>query len=201
MIKKLTGIILFALFSLRVYAHPTITQIINTNVTATVNITVKPGTISSTSINPSTGAFLSLLNPGFIVVSNQEIKMQMYSTLQNSLGQDVYGMFTSGGINYMLFGNIGNLSSSSRPSQSAIDNAKSASPTASLNANVIAYTMIPSIDNTGVVQFTTNHYDLNVKKNTTNITLNVGTAARNQTFSSHDMAGDYKSILRIDYLP
>lgn len=155
------------------------------------------GAVTTTTIAPATGNLTSELISKFKINVNtdcQELYLQGKTTGDSG---DVNALFKQGSQTYVVFSNT---ASGKLPTAAAIADCKTASPTATNNANAIAYPIASvSLDNGGTANYdnSKNQYNVDVNGGTTIATTTTGTTPYANTYSFQDNAGTYQAIMTL----
>lgn len=155
------------------------------------------GATTTTTIAPDTGNLAAPLVSKFkITLNTDEQDLYLQGNTTSSTGS-VNALFQQGGKTYVVFSNT---TSGKVPTQAAIADCKTASPTASNNANAIAYQITDiSVDNSGSSSYNNsqNQYILNVNAGVTTVITKAGTAPYTNTYSFQDYAGTYQAVMTL----
>ena len=155
------------------------------------------GAVTTTTITPDTGNLAAALVSKFKInlnTDNQDLYLQGKTT---GAAGDVNALFRQGSQTYVVFSNT---ASGKLPTAAAIADCKTASPTATNNANAIAYPIASvTLDNGGSANYdgTKNQYNIDVNGGTTIATTTTGTTPYNNTYSFQDNAGTYQAIMTL----
>lgn len=155
------------------------------------------GAVTTTTIVPDTGNLTTALVSKFKVSLNtdsQELYLQ--GTTAGTTG-NTNALFRQGSQVYLVFSNT---TSGKLPTPAAIADCKTASPTASTNANAIAYPIASvSLNNGGNANYdnSKNQYKIDVNGGTTVATTTTGTVPYANTYSFQDNAGTYQAIMTL----
>lgn len=155
------------------------------------------GATTATTIAPDTGNLAAQLVSKFkITLNTDEQDLYLQGNTTSSTGS-VNALFQQGGKTYIVFSNT---ASGKVPTQAAIADCKTASPTASSNPNAIAYQIINvTLDNSGSSSYNNsqNQYILNVNAGVTSAVTTTGTTPYTNTYSFQDNAGTYQAIMTL----
>ena len=176
----------------------TATQILQCTLGTYLDITAQTsGAVTTTTITPDTGNLAAALVSKFKInlnTDNQDLYLQGKTT---GAAGDVNALFRQGSQTYVVFSNT---ASGKLPTAAAIADCKTASPTATNNANAIAYPIASvTLDNGGSANYdgTKNQYNIDVNGGTTIATTTTGTTPYNNTYSFQDNAGTYQAIMTL----
>lgn len=152
------------------------------------------GAVTTTTITPDTGNLTAALVSKFKINLNTD-SQDLY--LQGKTTGAVNALFRQGSQTYVVFSNT---ASGKVPTAAAIADCKTASPTATNNANAIAYPIASvTLDNGGSANYdgTKNQYNIDVNGGTTIATTTTGTTPYSNTYSFQDNAGTYQAIMTL----
>lgn len=176
----------------------TATQTLQCTLGTYLDITAQTsGAVTTTTITPDTGNLAAALVSKFKInlnTDNQDLYLQGKTT---GAAGDVNALFRQGSQTYVVFSNT---ASGKLPTAAAIADCKTASPTATNNANAIAYPIASvTLDNGGSANYdgTKNQYNIDVNGGTTIATTTTGTTPYNNTYSFQDNAGTYQAIMTL----
>ena len=154
------------------------------------------GAVTTTAIAPDTGNLNTALVSKFKINLNTDCQ-KLYLQGKTGAGGDVNALFRQGNQTYVVFSNT---ASGKVPTAAAIADCKTASPTATGNANAIAYPIASiTLDNGGRANYDNNknQYKLDVNAGTTIATTSTGTTPYANTYSFQDNAGTYQAIMTL----
>ncbi len=155
------------------------------------------GTTTTTTIAPATGNLAAPLVSQFKINLNTDSQDLYLQGKTTGAAGDVNALFKQGSQTYVVFSNT---ASGKVPTAAAIADCKTASPTATNNANAIAYPITSvSLDNGGSSNYddSKNQYNIDVNGGTTIATTTTGTTPYNNTYSFQDNAGTYQAIMTL----
>lgn len=154
------------------------------------------GAVTTTTITPDTGNLTAALVSKFKINLNTDTQDLYLQGKTTGTSGDVNALFKQGNQTYVVFSNT---ASGKVPIASAIADCKTASPTATNNANAIAYPIASvTLDNGGNVTYeNSNQYKLDVNAGTTIATTTTGTTPYANTYSFQDNAGTYQAIMTL----
>lgn len=200
--KKLAGLLILpAILGATNMSHAisnTASQTLQATLGTYLDITAQTtGAVLTTTIAPDTGNLTAALISKFQVNLNTD-SQQLYlqATTANSTG-NVNALFQQGNQVYVVFSNT---ATGKLPTAAAITDCKSAAPTATNNANAIAYPIASvSLSNTGTATYdaTKNQYNVTVNGGSTVARTTTGTAPYANTYSFADNAGTYQAIMTL----
>lgn len=155
------------------------------------------GAVTTTTIVPDTGNLTTALVSKFKINLNTDAQdLYLQGTTAGATG-NTNALFKQGSQIYVVFSNT---TSGKLPTAAAIADCKSVSPTATSNANAIAYPIESVIlDNNGSATYddSKNQYSIDVNGGTTIATTTTGTAPYANTYSFQDNAGTYQAIMTL----
>ncbi len=200
--KKIVGLLavctMFGTMNASFAISNTATQILQCTLGTYLDITAQTsGAVTTTTITPDTGNLAAALVSKFKInlnTDNQDLYLQGKTT---GAAGDVNALFRQGSQTYVVFSNT---ASGKLPTAAAIADCKTASPTATNNANAIAYPIASvTLDNGGSANYdgTKNQYNIDVNGGTTIATTTTGTTPYNNTYSFQDNAGTYQAIMTL----
>lgn len=155
------------------------------------------GTTTTTTIIPDTGNLTAALVSKFKINLNTDSQDLYLQGKTTGAAGDVNALFRQGSQTYVVFSNT---ASGKLPTAAAIADCKTASPTATNNANAIAYPIASvSLDNGGTANYdnSKNQYNVDVNGGTTIATTTTGTTPYANTYSFQDNAGTYQAIMTL----
>lgn len=155
------------------------------------------GAVVTTTITPDTGNLTAALVSKFKINLNTDSQDLYLQGKTTGAAGDVNALFRQGSQTYVVFSNT---ASGKVPTAAAIADCKTASPTATNNANAIAYPIASvSLDNGGSATYdnSKNQYTVNVNGGTTIATTTTGTTPYANTYSFQDNAGTYQAIMTL----
>lgn len=200
--KKIGGLLavctMFGTMNASFAISNTATQTLQCTLGTYLDITAQTsGAVTTTTITPDTGNLAAALVSKFKInlnTDNQDLYLQGKTT---GAAGDVNALFRQGSQTYVVFSNT---ASGKLPTAAAIADCKTASPTATNNANAIAYPIASvTLDNGGSANYdgTKNQYNIDVNGGTTIATTTTGTTPYNNTYSFQDNAGTYQAIMTL----
>ena len=199
--KKLAGLLLIPALLGTINASnaaDTASQTLQCTLASYLDITPEnAGAVTTTTITPDTGNLTTALVSKFKINLNTESQELYLQGKTKSSGEDVNALFKQGDQTYIVFSNT---TAGKEPTTAAIDDCKSAGPTAINNANAIAYPISSiSLDNDGSATYneSQNQYTVNVNGGTTIATTTTGTTPYANTYSFQDNAGTYQAIMTL----
>lgn len=155
------------------------------------------GAVTTTTITPDTGNLTAALVSKFKINLNTDSQDLYLQGKTTGAAGDVNALFRQGSQTYVVFSNT---ASGKVPTAAAIADCKTASPTATNNANAIAYPIASvTLDNGGSANYdgTKNQYNIDVNGGTTIATTTTGTTPYSNTYSFQDNAGTYQAIMTL----
>lgn len=155
------------------------------------------GAVTTTTITPDTGNLTAALVSKFKINLNTDSQDLFLQGKTTGAAGDVNALFRQGSQVYVVFSNT---ASGKVPTAAAIADCKTASPTATNNANAIAYPIASvALDNGGSANYdnTKNQYNVDVNGGTTIATTTTGTTPYANTYSFQDNAGTYQAIMTL----
>lgn len=155
------------------------------------------GATTTTTIIPDTGNLTAALVSKFKINLNTDSQDLYLQGKTTGAAGDVNALFRQGSQTYVVFSNT---ASGKLPTAAAIADCKTASPTATNNANAIAYPIASvSLDNGGTANYdnSKNQYNVDVNGGTTIATTTTGTTPYTNTYSFQDNAGTYQAIMTL----
>lgn len=155
------------------------------------------GATTTTTIIPDTGNLTAALVSKFKINLNTDSQDLYLQGKTTCAAGDVNALFRQGSQTYVFFSNT---ASGKLPTAAAIADCKTASPTATNNANAIAYPIASvSLDNGGTANYdnSKNQYNVDVNGGTTIATTTTGTTPYANTYSFQDNAGTYQAIMTL----
>ncbi len=155
------------------------------------------GAVTTTTITPDTGNLTAALVSKFKINLNTDSQDLFLQGKTTGAAGDVNALFRQGSQVYVVFSNT---ASGKVPTAAAIADCKTASPTATNNANAIAYPIASvALDNGGSSNYdnTKNQYNVDVNGGTTIATTTTGTTPYANTYSFQDNAGTYQAIMTL----
>lgn len=155
------------------------------------------GATTTTTIIPDTGNLTAALVSKFKINLNTDSQDLYLQGKTTGAAGDVNALFRQGSQTYVVFSNT---ASGKLPTAAAIADCKTASPTATNNANAIAYPIASvSLDNGGTANYdnSKNQYNVDVNGGTTIATTTTGTTPYANTYSFQDNAGTYQAIMTL----
>ncbi len=155
------------------------------------------GAVTTTTITPDTGNLTAALVSKFKINLNTDSQDLFLQGKTTGAAGDVNALFRQGSQVYVVFSNT---ASGKIPTAAAIADCKTASPTATNNANAIAYPIASvALDNGGSANYdnTKNQYNVDVNGGTTIATTTTGTTPYANTYSFQDNAGTYQAIMTL----
>ncbi len=155
------------------------------------------GATTTTTIIPDTGNLTAALVCKFKINLNTDSQDLYLQGKTTGAAGDVNALFRQGSQTYVVFSNT---ASGKLPTAAAIADCKTASPTATNNANAIAYPIASvSLDNGGTANYdnSKNQYNVDVNGGTTIATTTTGTTPYANTYSFQDNAGTYQAIMTL----
>lgn len=155
------------------------------------------GAVTTTTITPDTGNLTAALVSKFKINLNTDSQDLFLQGKTTGAAGDVNALFRQGSQVYVVFSNT---ASGKLPTAAAIADCKTASPTATNNANAIAYPIASvALDNGGSANYdnTKNQYNVDVNGGTTIATTTTGTTPYANTYSFQDNAGTYQAIMTL----
>lgn len=155
------------------------------------------GAVTTTTITPDTGNLTAALVSKFKINLNTDSQDLFLQGKTTGAAGDVNALFRQGSQVYVVFSNT---ASGKVPTAAAIADCKTASPTATNNANAIAYPIASvALDNGGSANYdnTKNQYNVDVNGGTTIATTTTGTTPYVNTYSFQDNAGTYQAIMTL----
>lgn len=199
--KKLAGLLLIPALLGTINASQaaeTASQILQCTLASYLDITPEiSGAVTTTTITPDTGNLTAALVSKFRINLNTDSQELYLQGKTKSSGEDVNALFKQGDQTYIVFSNT---TDGKQPTTAAIEDCKSAAPTAINNANAIAYPISSvSLDNDGSATYneSQNQYTVNVNGGTTIATTTTGTTPYANTYSFQDNAGTYQAIMTL----
>lgn len=199
--KKLAGLLLIPALLGTINASQaaeTASQILQCTLASYLDITPEiSGAVTTTTITPDTGNLTTALVSKFRINLNTDSQELYLQGKTKSSGEDVNALFKQGDQTYIVFSNT---TEGKQPTTTAIEDCKSAAPTAINNANAIAYPISSvSLDNDGSATYneSQNQYTVNVNGGTTIATTTTGTTPYANTYSFQDNAGTYQAIMTL----
>lgn len=176
------------------------TQTLQCTLAAYVNITPDNSAVTSATIDGDTGALSNPLTSKFNIQLNADQNLYLRASAASSSSTE-RAFFKNGADTYVVLAHTTN-----KPTVAAITDAKSATPTAANNSNVIAY-KVTGITLTGATtaaptyDVPTSQYTIAGKAGATAATTTIGTVAEANTYSYNDTAGTYQSIVTLTSSP
>lgn len=155
------------------------------------------GATTTTTIIPDTGNLTAALVSKFKINLNTDSQDLYLQGKTTGAAGDVNALFRQGSQTYVVFSNT---ASGKLPTAASIADCKTASPTATNNANTIAYPIASvSLDNGGTANYdnSKNQYNIDVNGGTTIATTTTGTTPYANTYSFQDNAGTYQAIMTL----
>ena len=155
------------------------------------------GAVTTTTITPDTGNLTASLVSKFKINLNTDSQDLYLQGKTTGTTGDVNALFRQGSQTYVVFSNT---ASGKVPTAAAIADCKTASPTATNNANAIAYPIASvTLDNGGSANYdnSKNQYNVDVNGGTTIATTTTGTTPYANTYSFQDNAGTYQAIMTL----
>ena len=155
------------------------------------------GAVTTTKITPDTGNLTASLVSKFKINLNTDSQDLYLQGKTTGTTGDVNALFRQGSQTYVVFSNT---ASGKVPTAAAIADCKTASPTATNNANAIAYPIASvTLDNGGSANYdnSKNQYNVDVNGGTTIATTTTGTTPYANTYSFQDNAGTYQAIMTL----
>lgn len=155
------------------------------------------GATTTTTIIPDTGNLTAALVSKFKINLNTDSQDLYLQGKTTGAAGDVNALFRQGSQTYVVFSNT---ASGKLPTAASIADCKTASPTATNNANAIAYPIASvSLDNGGTANYdnSKNQYNIDVNGGTTIATTTTGTTPYANTYSFQDNAGTYQAIMTL----
>lgn len=155
------------------------------------------GAVTTTTITPDTGNLTAALVSKFKINLNTDSQDLFLQGKTTGAAGDVNALFRQGSQVYVVFSNT---ASGKVPTAAAIADCKTASPTATNNANAIAYPIASvALDNGGSANYdnSKNQYNVDVNGGTTIATTTTGTTPYANTYSFQDNAGTYQAIMTL----
>ncbi len=155
------------------------------------------GAVTTTTITPDTGNLTAALVSKFKINLNTDSQDLYLQGKTTGAAGDVNALFRQGSQTYVVFSNT---ASGKVPTAAAIADCKTASPTATNNANAIAYPIASvTLDNGGSANYdgTKNQYNVDVNGGTTIATTTTGTTPYANTYSFQDNVGTYQAIMTL----
>ena len=155
------------------------------------------GAVTTTTITSDTGNLTAALVSKFKINLNTDSQDLFLQGKTTGAAGDVNALFRQGSQVYVVFSNT---ASGKVPTAAAIADCKTASPTATNNANAIAYPIASvALDNGGSANYdnTKNQYNVDVNGGTTIATTTTGTTPYANTYSFQDNAGTYQAIMTL----
>lgn len=155
------------------------------------------GATTTTTIIPDTGNLTAALVSKFKINLNTDSQDLYLQGKTTGAAGDVNALFRQGSQTYVVFSNT---ASGKLPTAASIADCKTASPTATNNANAIAYPIASvSLDNGGTANYdnSKNQYNIDVNGGTTIATTTTGTTPYTNTYSFQDNAGTYQAIMTL----
>lgn len=200
--KKLAGLLIIpAMLSTFNASHAisnTANQILQCTLGTYLDITPESsGAVTTTTIAPDTGNLATALISKFKINLNTDSQELYLQGKTSGVGEDVNALFKQGSQVYVVFSNT---ASGKLPTTAAIADCKTASPTATDNANAIAYPIASvNLDNSGSANYdnSKNQYKIDVNGGTTIATTTTGTTPYSNTYSFQDNAGTYQAIMTL----
>lgn len=200
--KKLAGMLILAAMLGTVNASHAISNTASQTLQCTLgtylDITAQTsGAVTTTTITPDTGNLTAALVSKFKINLNTDSQDLYLQGKTTGAAGDVNALFKQGSQTYVVFSNT---ASGKVPTAAAIADCKTASPTATNNANAIAYPIASVVlDNGGTSNYdgTKNQYNINVNGGTTIATTTTGTTPYANTYSFQDNAGTYQAIMTL----
>ena len=200
--KKLAGLLIIpamlGTFNASHAISNTASQILQCTLGTYLDITPQTsGAVTTTSITPDTGNLAAALVSKFKINLNTDSQDLFLQGKTTGAAGDVNALFRQGSQVYVVFSNT---ASGKLPTAAAIADCKTASPTATNNANAIAYPIASvNLDNGGSANYdnSKNQYNIDVNGGTTIATTTTGTTPFSNTYSFQDNAGTYQAIMTL----
>lgn len=200
--KKFAGLLVIPVMLCTINASHAISntasQILQCTLGTYLDITPQTsGAVTTTTITPDTGNLTAALVSKFKINLNTDSQDLYLQGKTTGAAGDVNALFRQGSQTYVVFSNT---ASGKVPTAAAIADCKTASPTATNNANAIAYPIASvTLDNGGSANYdgTKNQYNIDVNGGTTIATTTTGTTPYSNTYSFQDNAGTYQAIMTL----
>lgn len=200
--KKLAGLLIFpAMMAAMNMSHAissSASQTLQATLGTYLDITpVTSGAVTTTAITPDTGNLAAALVSKFQVNLNTDSQQLYLQATTAGAAGNVNALFQQGSQVYVVFSNT---ATGKLPTAAAITDCKDAAPTATNNANAIAYPIASvALTNSGTATYdaTKNQYNVTVNGGTSVATTTTGTAPYANTYSFNDNAGTYQAIMTL----
>ena len=200
--KKLAGLLLIPALLGTINASHAISsnasQILQCTLGTYLDITPQTsGAVTTTTITPDTGNLTAALVSQFKINLNTDSQDLYLQGKTTGAGGDVNALFRQGSQTYVVFSNT---ASGKIPTAASIADCKTSNPTATNNANAIAYPIANvTLTNGGSASYdnSKNQYELDVNGGTTVATTTTGTTPYANTYSFQDNAGTYQAIMTL----